>query len=140
MFTGRAGRLDIDGNPVGPVDSKPPVPPEQTIPSSDPAYYLSVSGLVSTDPVARQGPTSSSGGVKASVHATSGGARLLTVGGLSEMADAPAEDRRPDGTRIISDFTIDKRFHLVPAAGLLITIPVTNDRLVLRRIDLGEKK
>ena len=44
------------------------------------------------------------------------------------------------GTRIISDFTIDKRFHLVPAAGLLITIPVTDDRLVLRRIDLSEKK
>jgi hypothetical protein len=65
---------------------------------------------------------------------------LLSIGGLSEMADAPAEDRRPDGTRIISDFTIDKRFHLVPAAGLLITIPVTNDRLVLRRIDLSEKK
>jgi hypothetical protein len=140
VFTGRAGRLDMDGNPLGHDEPKPPVPHEQTLPSSDPAYYLSISGLVGTAPVSRQGPTSSSGGVKTSIHATSSGARLLTVGGLSEMADAPAEDRRTDGTRIISDFTIDKRFHLVPAAGLLITIPVANDRLVLRRIDLGERK
>jgi hypothetical protein len=37
-----------------------------------------------------------------------------------------------------SDFTIDKRFHLVPAAHLLITIPASNDRLVLRRLDVDE--
>ena len=33
---------------------------------------------------------------------------------------------------------IDKRFHLVPQAGLLITIPNSHDRLVLRRLDLDE--
>jgi hypothetical protein len=139
VFTGRAGGRDLDGRPLKQDEPKPASPPEQTIPTSDPAYYLSISGLVSTDPVARQGPTSSSGGVRASIHATATGARLLTVGGLSELADTPGEDRRPDGSRIISDFTIDKRFHLVPAAGLFITIPVSNDRLVLRRIDLGDK-
>lgn len=32
--------------------------------------------------------------------------------------------------------TLDKRYHLVPQAGLLITIPTDNDRLVLRQIDL----
>ena len=31
---------------------------------------------------------------------------------------------------------LDKRFHLVPAARLLITIPHTNDKLVLRRLDI----
>jgi hypothetical protein len=34
------------------------------------------------------------------------------------------------------NFTTEKRFHLVPAAHLLVTIPPTNDRLVLRRLDL----
>jgi hypothetical protein len=33
---------------------------------------------------------------------------------------------------------VEKRFHLVPAANLLITIPFTNDRLVLRRLDIGK--
>ncbi len=37
-----------------------------------------------------------------------------------------------------TDFTIEKRFHLVPQAGLLITIPNSNDRLVLRRLDLDD--
>jgi hypothetical protein len=31
------------------------------------------------------------------------------------------------------DFTFDKRVHLVPEARLLITIPASNDRLVLHR-------
>jgi hypothetical protein len=34
------------------------------------------------------------------------------------------------------DLTEEKRFHLVPAAKLLITIPWSNDRLVLRRVDI----
>ena len=32
--------------------------------------------------------------------------------------------------------TLDKRFHFVPAANLLITVPPSNDRLVCRRPDL----
>jgi hypothetical protein len=32
--------------------------------------------------------------------------------------------------------TIDKRFHFVPAAQLLITIPPSNDRLMLRHRDV----
>ena len=39
---------------------------------------------------------------------------------------------------IQGDFTVEKRFHLVPAANLLITIPFTNDRLVLRTLDIGK--
>jgi len=138
VFSSRAGRLDIDGNALDPTEGKSAAPPGQSIPSCDPAYYLRISGLVWTDPVARQGPTSSSEGVRASVHDTQSGTRLFTVGGLSEMADVVPEDRRPDYARMITDFTIDKRFHLIPTAGLLITIPATNDRLVLRRLDLGE--
>ena len=34
--------------------------------------------------------------------------------------------------------TIDKRFHFIPAANLLVTVPPSNDRLVLRRLCLDE--
>ena len=69
----------------------------------------------------------------ATIHATGDGTRLLTVHGLVEMAGLDRND-----LFIESDFTVDKRFHLVPAAHLLITIPPSNDRLVLRRLDVEE--
>jgi hypothetical protein len=34
------------------------------------------------------------------------------------------------------DLTTDKRFHLVPAAGVLITIPPSNDRVVVRGLKM----
>jgi hypothetical protein len=36
----------------------------------------------------------------------------------------------------LRDPWFDKRYHFVPAADLLITVPPTNDRLVLRRLRL----
>jgi hypothetical protein len=50
---------------------------------------------------------------------------------MDEMA---GQERTDFGIK--NDFTADKRFHLVPAAHLLITIPPTSDRLVLRRLDV----
>jgi hypothetical protein len=44
----------------------------------------------------------------------------------------------PDESLVVDRITAEKRFHLVPAARLLVTIPTTNDRLVLRRLDIGE--
>jgi len=38
-----------------------------------------------------------------------------------------------------NDFTFDKRVHLIPDARLIITIPTSNDRLVLYRIGMGGK-
>ncbi len=45
VYTGRGGPLNAEGKPVRGSDSRPPTSPEMTIPSSDPAYYLSVRGL-----------------------------------------------------------------------------------------------
>ena len=109
-----------------------------TIPSADPSYYLSVSGLPGD--VAgiehsgnRDSPAGQPGAVTASVHAGFDGSRLLTVYGLDEMAVAAKKlDWHKD------NLTMNKRFSLVPAAGLLITIPPTNDRLVLRRLDIDD--
>jgi hypothetical protein len=46
--------------------------------------------------------------------------------------EVPAEG----GDFIQHDFTLDKRFHLVPQAKLLIVIPPSNDQLVLYRVDV----
>jgi hypothetical protein len=110
---------------VSGADSRPPVSTEPTFPSSDPAYYLSVRGLGNSTP-----PNSPAPAVSASIHAADG-TRLLTVWGLDEMPGV-------DGQEVWDqdDLTVDKRFHLVPAARLLITLPPTNDRLVLRRLDI----
>lgn len=37
-----------------------------------------------------------------------------------------------------NDFTHDKRLHFVPDAAVLVSIPATNDRLMLYRVDLNE--
>jgi hypothetical protein len=42
----------------------------------------------------------------------------------------------PDESKNKSDFTLDKRFHLIPEAKVLIVIPPSNDRLILHRVDL----
>jgi hypothetical protein len=103
------------------------------VPSADPSYYLSVGGLAAA--LARGSGKSFPGAehVTASVHATADGARLLTVHAIDEMVGHDRHDLFNQ-----TDFTIDKRFHLVPQAGLLITIPNSNDRLVLRRLDLDD--
>jgi len=139
MFTGFSGRLDLDGNPI--ASSGPPRKgsPEATLPSSDPSYWLSVGGLADTltgyvdnSLPDRRSPAQA---VTISIHAGDG-SRLLTVHGLDEMASEIKVEEPME--RAKSDFTLDKRFHFVPAAHLLITIPPENDRLVLRRLDLEE--
>ena len=135
VYTGLVGRLDCDGNPIDhAVKPAPAVPAVRTIPSSDPAFYLQIDGLHVYDPW----PASANKEVTASVHSASDGSRLFVVNGLDEMAQPAASDRNPEGFFIKHDFSVDKRFHWVPAANLLITIPFSNDRLVLRRLDFNE--
>ncbi len=44
-----------------------------------------------------------------------------------------------DPWRLKSDFTMDKRYHYLPEAGVVIVIPDTDDQLVLMRFDLKQK-
>ena len=105
--------------------------------SVDPAYYLSVSGL--PENVAGnqgglgnvEGLTTPPGAVTATIHAAGDGSRLLTIHGLDEMAL-----HLKMSAWFHDDLTIDKRFHFVPAAKLFITIPPSNDRLVLRHLNV----
>jgi hypothetical protein len=48
--------------------------------------------------------------------------------------DLPAVAERGE-MWVASDFTYDKRIHLIPEAKLIITIPTSNDQLVLHRFD-----
>ncbi len=132
VYTGRGGVLDAEGKPVRGGDSRPGTASELTIPSPDPAYDLSISGLKSNmSPNQQRGPNPVP--ITASVHAAGDGTRLLTLSELDEMSGAGENESSIQG-----DFTVEKRFHLVPAANLLITIPFTNDRLVLRTLDIGK--
>ena len=87
VFTGLAGRLHADGRFLGraePEGAESQWQTELALPSTDPAYYLSISGLplvVTNDTSGR-----SHGGVTVSIHASSDGSRLLTVQGFDEMA------------------------------------------------------
>ena len=73
------------------------------------------------------------GAVTLSVHAAGDGTPLLTVHGLDEMSvTARVRDWQSGG------LATDKRFQFVPAAQLLITIPPSNDRLLLRRLEIDK--
>lgn len=125
IFTGTGERRNADGNPFERVNGRSPSP-ESLIPSTDPNYYLAVAGI-------SRGGGQTSGSVSATVRLTSNGAELATARGLDEMADAAG------GSAGVADgMTLDRRFHFIPAASLLVTVPPSNDRLVLRRLSLDE--
>jgi hypothetical protein len=57
---------------------------------------------------------------------------------LLRLADVKVPNT--DEQQIKHDFTLDKRFHLIPQAKVLIVIPPSNDRLVLYRVDLDKAR
>jgi hypothetical protein len=120
VFTGTGGVLGLDAKPA--VFRGPTTPPTFTIPSTDQRYYLGV-GVSAT-------PKNESLPRDVTVFDAEGSA-LASVGGLDEMS-VPAGP--PNA--FLRDPWFDKRYHFVPAADLLITVPPTNDRLVVRRLSL----
>ena len=93
---------------------------ELTAPSADAAFFLGVEGLNGIRPANRPNGKLP---VTASIYAASNGNRLLTLPEFEEMAIAGHNE-----SSIPHDFTVEKRFHFIPAANLLITIPFTDDR------------
>jgi hypothetical protein len=144
IFTGVLGRLDAFGKPVGGPshpsstrnwdinrpweyrgwDGKSPWE-LLTVPTADPAYYL----VLEQAPFWRYRSYDPTGAVTASLHSSGDATRLLTIPALAEMTGFKVEDWYS------GRLGVDNRFHYVPAARLLITIPPTNDRLVLRRVE-----
>jgi hypothetical protein len=135
VFTGLMGRLDAFGNVIsGPPDPSPIPHPWTmnrpwgllTVPSASPSFFL----VLGANPFSAFRSYEPKDAVTASIHAAGDGARLLTIPALGEMTGFPLEKWFSE--RI----TVDNRFHFIPAAKLLITIPPSNDRLVLRRVDI----
>jgi WD40 repeat protein/S1-C subfamily serine protease len=114
VYTGRGGIRDSEGKRVGLADESSSAS-TIVIPSNDPAYYLGVESD------------------HAMVYGTDPSERLCSVLGLDEMASR-ANDQASGPTNL----TVEKRFHLIPAANLLITIPFSNDKLVLRRLEVAK--
>jgi hypothetical protein len=114
VYNGPGGIRDSEGKRVGPADESTSAS-MIVIPSNDPAYYLGVESD------------------HAMVHGTDPSERLFSVLDLDEMA--ATEKIQPSGS---SNLTVEKRFHLIPAANLLITIPFSNDKLVLRRLEVAK--
>ena len=98
-------------------DPRPDTASELTVPTLDAAYYLSIN-LPNGNPTPNAGGGTVSARVTASVHAAGDGTRLLTVRDLDAMDGA-----RNNELSIQHDFTVEKRFHFIPAASLLVTIP-----------------
>jgi hypothetical protein len=63
------------------------------------------------------------------------GTRISTVTGLDEMNGTLQQ-----GDIVRDGISLENRYHIVPTAKLLMTSPPTNDRLVLRRLDVEIKK
>jgi S1-C subfamily serine protease len=137
VFGGKTGRLNPDLEPA-PAAGTPGTAPAVTMPSSHPGYYLGIDGLPDAVTELASSKNDLDRPVTASVHSTADGSRLLTVHGLDEMAYAmtPGDALKVQAEQSQTRFTLDKRFFLIPQAHLLITIPWTNDRVVLRRLDL----
>jgi hypothetical protein len=97
---------------------------ELPIPALDPSYHL----IVRLDPDSKN----ISGAVKELVIKNAWGT-LATVSNLEEMR---FKDRQ--AVEQPRDPLFDRRFLLIPAAKLLITIPPDEGRIVLRRLDVEE--
>jgi WD40 repeat protein len=125
VYTGALGRVDPEGKPSSRLGEWVAFP--RMIPSTDPKLYLGVS-LPTADP---KGPR-----VVVTFH-ESGTDRVL--GHLDEPLDDFASRAAEPGRFVAEghqELDFDRRFFWVPEAQLLVLIPPTDDRLILRRVDL----
>jgi hypothetical protein len=131
LYQALAGVTDAEGNRV--------VEPRHTrttryqyLPSPDPAYFLGIGGLMmryAGSHVPQNCPP-----LNLTLYATGSLTPLASIDRLPEMDDLnPIEGdwqrRKPP---------LEYRFRWIPSAELLITVPSTDDRLVLRRLRLSD--
>lgn len=136
VFTGSGVRIDPEGRPIGPAPAQEGLGARPMLtPTTDPAFFLSIDGLPSAAFYPNGHLSAPPKPVTVAVHSASDGSPLLTVHGLDEMtASGTPEDWYRD------DFTAEKRFHLIPAAHMLVTIPPSNNCLVLRGLEIDRAR
>jgi hypothetical protein len=100
------------------------------LPSYHDKYYLGFEFIQRPRPPSVGQATPEITGMNVSVYMMDNDRPLVILNNLA----LPADNQVNPG----SDFTFDKHIHFIPQAKLIITIPPTNDRLVLHRFDLEE--
>jgi hypothetical protein len=104
------------------------------LPAYDPAYYVYLgTGPTFNNPNPRSAFVIHKFGMDRPVLSLSGIDVPNDQGGMGRPVFRPGPNQQAAAP---SDFTLDKRFHLIPQAKLLIVIPPSNDQLVLHRVDL----
>jgi S1-C subfamily serine protease len=128
LYHALGGVTDVQGNRVvEPRRSR--TTSHQYLPSPDPAYYLGIGGL-DANPIhtSRNAPP-----LNLTLYATGNPTPLASIDCLPEM-----NDLNPIGSEWQrKNPPFEYRFRWIPSAELLITVPSTDDRLVLRRLRLS---
>jgi len=125
ILTGFAGACTPELNRIG-KRSNQPLP---TIPSAHPRFYISVPAEPGAQINLGRTPFD---GKLGGVH---------TLGSESRLAALPALDLgqpADNNSWSADDFTLDKRVLFVPQASQIVSIPFTNDRIIVQKFDLRE--
>jgi hypothetical protein len=126
IFTGLGGVREPGGKPVVRVPEGAG-PRTMYLPTPDPLYFLAIDGL---QVYGNQQPAA----IGIAVQLSGSDTPVVRLNGLGEMDELP----RAQGQNRWRDLPLDRRFFWVPSANLLITIPPSNDQLVLRRFDVAQ--
>ncbi len=114
-FLVESGRIGL----TGPVSKDPSPRGFGVLSTCDPAYYAMVQ--LNAGGSLRGKPSSP----VLEIHSAVSNRRLFVINGLDEMA-----------LQFNNELVLNQRYHVIPSARLLVTIPTDNNRLVLRRLDI----
>jgi hypothetical protein len=131
IFTGSGAVYTADLKPMMNPD---PQRLTRYVPAYHPSYYLEIRYGAGSRVSSPRGPAFPSPEV--GLYTISDRRLLLTLPPLEEMTSVQANPGyyAPPSTT----FTIEKRYLFIPAAGVLVTIPETNDQIVVRKLDIIE--
>ena len=124
VFTGEGGLYSDELKAIQRTRPEKPF----SLPSAASSYYFDLSHSQSAGDARTPGP-----GVApwCNVYAVGNSSPLFSIGRLDEMSTEGEAFAK-------NDFTADKRYLFLPSARLFVTIPRSDDRLVLRRVDVIE--
>ncbi len=122
---------------------QPFMPQEYTIPNADGTRVLTPSGYYSAENPTNRGSDICLPSCSAKYHIaiSSNGQHVWVVDSAKEaqVLEVHDVDEMGDPNQLLrsnTNLTIDKRYHLIPNARVLITIPPSNNRLVMHTVDL----
>jgi hypothetical protein len=158
IYTAAGGAYSTDLKPIQrgmKLTTAPGAPEMMLLPSTNPSFFIGVRGIQATGPRSnaarmtirrspvRNGPTNvtiqeppkrATTDPMLEVYRRGGNEPIASVEGLDEMVGEYREQSVKD------DFTVDKRIHFHAESGTLVTVPPSNDCLIVRKIVLPAAK